>query len=59
MTKPKEEKMKKIYLTIGVWCMCKVYKYYGVVASSRSLKESNIAIFYNNQKVWKNVRKLL
>jgi len=59
MTQPKEEKMRKIYLTIGVWFMRKVYKYYGVVVSGRSLKESNIAIFYNNKKIWNNVRKLL
>jgi len=51
--------MKEIYLTIGVWFMRKVYKYYGVVVSGRSLKESNIAIFYNNQKVWKKIKKLL
>lgn len=51
--------MKNIYLRLGVYFMRKVYKYYGVVVSGRTFKGSNIAIFFNNQKVWKKVEKLL
>lgn len=51
--------MKHLFLIIGVWCLRKVYKYYGVVASGRSLKETNIAIFYNNQKVWNKITKII
>jgi len=46
----------KLFIKVGVFCLRKVYRYYGVCVG---IRDNKFALFYNNKKSWRKARKLI